>query len=219
MRQVQLGDLVISNANTVPLIDPHADSRLSDSTPNGVQFGWVYEISEEGVRVCYQPHGLMFLGDGFARMSGASFVLCDEGNLDSVPVHVEMEFNSLSSRNPMSAVESYVFAKTVNVWSLDNGTVSHGYEKMTMPELVDLASRFSGFSLKLEGDRTIENVVEFAKYRRLRATVNERFLSVNITRLGFHKSFKNIDELNAFEKKHLTSLQMQGLGVKTYAFA
>lgn len=217
IKNVQLGDLVISNANTIPSVEVYGERGPLPSIPNGAVFGWVYEITQDAIRVCYSPYGLMFLGDGFTSMSGGDFVLHKQEQLDFVPVPVEMEFNSMASRNPFDAANSYRFKKMVNVWSFDDGSISEGYEKLKMPELAKLAANFSGFECKFSTERTFEDVKKVAKHLRMRMTVDKRFKSVSIRKLGFHKSFTDDSELNDFVGSHLAYEQLQGNGVATYA--
>ncbi|MDP2564460.1 hypothetical protein [Pseudoalteromonas marina] len=216
-KNVQLGDLVISNANTVPSVEVYGERGPLPSIPNGAVFGWVYEITHDAVRVCYSPYGLMFLGDGFTSMSGGDFALHKQEQLDFVPVPVEMEFNSMASRNPFDAASSYRFKKTVNVWSFDDGSVSEGYDKLSAFELAKLAANFSGFDYKFHAERTFEDVKKVAKHLRMRMTVDKRFKSVSINKLGFHRSFDDANQLDCFVNSHLVGMQLQGNGVVTYA--
>lgn len=217
IKNVQLGDLVISNANTIPNVEVYGERGPLPSLPNGAAFGWVYEITHDAVRVCYSPYGLMFLGDGFASMSGGDFVEHKQELLGFVPVPVEMEFNSMKSRNPYSAEDSYQFKKTVNVWSFDDGSVSEGYDKLSAFELAKLAANFSGFIYKFGNECTFEDVKSVARRLRMRMTLDRRFKSVSINKLGFHKSFDDENELDGFVEGHLASMQLQGNGVVTYA--
>lgn len=217
IKNVQLGDLVISNANTIPSVEVYGERGPLPSIPNGAAFGWVYEITHDAVRVCYSPYGLMFLGDGFTSMSGGNFALHKQELLNFVPVPVEMEFNSMASRNPFDAASSYRFKKTVNVWSFDDGSVSKGYDKLSAFELAKLAANFSGFEHKFGAERTFEDVKKVAKRLRMRMTLDKRFKSVSINKLGFHKSFDDENQLNDFVDSHLANEQLQGNGVLTYA--
>jgi len=139
--EIQVGDLIISNNNLLPIRG--SKDELFKSISNGLEIGVVTDNykSQNEIRMCFKPYisegkkaPLLIVNTKNVKVSGSGYHAARLSDIIKLPMTQSIE---LTEDTDCSWTLGAKFNREVNVWALTMETEVDTYERFTKQEMVD----------------------------------------------------------------------------------